>query len=75
MDKIGIFKGKNISEMTREELLDFASWAGKKIAELETVNTATKDHRLHKEVGYNKKPYRTLSQCIWDEFIRFFRLK
>lgn len=33
MDKIGIFKGKDISKMTREELLDFAEWAGKQMQE------------------------------------------
>lgn len=34
MDKIGMFKGKPISEMTREELLEFASWVGKEVEEL-----------------------------------------
>jgi len=33
-DEIGMFKGKKISEMTREELLDFARWAGKEIERL-----------------------------------------
>lgn len=40
MDKIGYFKGKPISEMSREELLEFAQWAGKKIWELENQETA-----------------------------------
>lgn len=34
-DKIGVFKGKPISKMTRDELLDFASFASQKIQELE----------------------------------------
>lgn len=38
MDKIGTFKGKNISEMTREELLNFAEWAAKRIWEQEKEN-------------------------------------
>lgn len=35
MKKIGLFKGKEISEMNRVELLDFARWASKRIEELE----------------------------------------
>lgn len=35
MKKIGLFKGKEISEMNRVELLDFACWASKRIEELE----------------------------------------
>ena len=43
MDKIGIFKGKFISRMTRNELLDFAEWAGKKIEELEKMEKQDKE--------------------------------
>ena len=50
MDKIGIFKGKAISEMTREELLDFAAWAGKRIVELERKGEKHHDLDLQREV-------------------------
>ena len=32
---IGIFKGKVIENMTRDELLEFAAWAASKIDELQ----------------------------------------
>lgn len=50
MDKIGIFRGKPISEMSREDLLTFASWAGKRIAELETLADKHQDLDLNREV-------------------------
>lgn len=43
MDNIGYFKGKPISEMTREELLDFAKWAGMRIYELQRMEDKTQD--------------------------------
>lgn len=49
MDRIGIFKGKPISEMTRDELLDFAEWAGKEISRLIKIEGETEDFRLCKE--------------------------
>lgn len=49
-DPIGMFMGKNISQMSREELLEFATWASKKIQELEVVERATRDYRIDKEV-------------------------
>jgi hypothetical protein len=50
MDSIGIYRGKNISEMTREELLDFARFAGKEIQRLQKISDETLDFRLNKEV-------------------------
>jgi hypothetical protein len=50
MDKIGIFKGKPISTMTRDELLDFATWAGKRIQGLEKIEQETQDYRIDKEI-------------------------
>lgn len=31
MDKIGIYRGKPISDMTRDELLEFVDWICKKL--------------------------------------------
>lgn len=50
MDKIGTFKGKPISEMSRDELLEFAKWAGKRISELETIERETEDFRIDREL-------------------------
>ena len=51
MDKIGTFKGRPISEMTREELLEFAIWAGKEINRLNIIERETQDFRINKELG------------------------
>jgi len=37
MEKIGTFRGKEISQMNREELLEFAAWAAKRIEGLEKI--------------------------------------
>ena len=50
MDRIGLYRGKNISEMTRDELLDFAEYAGKELARLNKMEIATQDHRIKKEL-------------------------
>ena len=55
MDKIGYFKGKPISEMTREELLHFAQWAGNKIAELQSIADKHMELDLHKEIFTKEK--------------------
>lgn len=55
MDKIGYFKGKAISEISREELLDFATWAGERIASLEGIEKETEKFRINKEVLSNLK--------------------
>ena len=39
IDKIGMFYGKPISSMTREELLEFAEWSAKEIQRLQGQNT------------------------------------
>jgi len=46
-----MFKGKNISGMTREELLDFATWAGKELDRLNQIERSTRDFRIEKEVS------------------------
>ena len=51
MDKIGTFKGRPISEMTREELLEFAICAGKEITRLIIIERETQDFRINKELG------------------------
>ncbi len=48
--KIGLFKGKEISEMTRDELLVFATWASKRIEELQAIEQSTEDFRLDREM-------------------------
>jgi hypothetical protein len=53
MDKIGIFRGKPISGMTREELLEFAAWAGQRIYELEKMADKHLDLDLNREVISN----------------------
>ncbi len=50
MDKIGIFKGRGISEMTREELLEFAEWAAKEIVFLQKIAEESLDLRIKKEI-------------------------
>ncbi len=54
MDKIGMYKGKNISDMTREELLDFAKWCAGRIQTLERIESETQDFRLNKEIRFLK---------------------
>lgn len=44
MDPIGIYKCKGISTMNRDELLDFARWAGKHIPYLQRI--ADKHHEF-----------------------------
>lgn len=49
-DEIGMFKGKFISEMTREELLDFARWAAPTLERLMKIERETADLRIGKEI-------------------------
>lgn len=49
-DKIGLYRGKPISEMNREELLNFALWAVQRIEGLEKIEKDTQDYRIEK--GY-----------------------
>jgi len=49
-DNIGYFKGKAISKMSRDELLDFAVWAGKEIYRLNKVERDTENYRIEKEI-------------------------
>jgi len=51
MDTIGTFKGKPISTMSKEELLDFAKWASYRTQELEKIESDTQEYRLKKEVN------------------------
>lgn len=53
MDKIGIFRGVEISKMNKEQLLDFASWAGKRIEHLERLESETPHFRIKKEIEDN----------------------
>lgn len=50
MDDIGMFKGKYIGEMSHDELLDFARWAGKRISALEQIERETRDYRIGQEI-------------------------
>jgi len=47
--KIGIFRGREISEMDREELLAFAAWAALRIEGLEAIESSTMESRLDLE--------------------------
>ena len=49
-EKIGIFRGKPISEMDRDELLYFAEWASKRIDILEKLADKHLDLDLEREV-------------------------
>jgi len=49
-DKIGIYRGKPISQMSREELLDLAEWAGKEIWAYEQLKEETLEYRIDKEI-------------------------
>lgn len=50
-----MFKGKFISTMTKEELLDFARWAGKRIGDLEKIEASTQDFRIEQELQANRE--------------------
>ena len=52
MDKIGLFKGKPISKMSREDLLVFAEWAGKELDRLNQIarDPAVQDLRIRREL-------------------------
>lgn len=49
-EKIGMYKGKFISQMNREELLDFAEWSAHEIERLQAVERDTQEIRLEKEI-------------------------
>jgi len=55
--KIGLFRGKEIAEMSREELLEFAKFVANRIQYLEKIEMETEDYRLKKEADiiFNKK--------------------
>lgn len=50
MEGIGMYKGKFISKMTRDELLDFAKWAARRIQDLEKISDIHHELDLHREV-------------------------
>ena len=50
MNLIGKFKGKEITEMDRDDLLDFAKWASVRIQHLEKLAERHMDLDLEKEV-------------------------
>ena len=50
IDEIGMFYGKCISQMSREELLEFAKWAGKKIEELENKVEIAQPYLIDREL-------------------------
>jgi len=52
-DPIVYFKGKLISEMTREELLDCMRWFSKEIERLNRIERETEDYRIKKEIPTN----------------------
>ena len=45
-----MFKGKEISNMTRDELLDFAEWAGHEVFRLQKIADSHYELDLRKEV-------------------------
>ena len=47
--KIGLFRGQEISDMSMNELRDFARWASQEIQRLTTIETVTLDVRLDLE--------------------------
>ncbi len=47
---IGMFKGKFLEEATREELLDFAGWAGGELNRLTKIENETQDYRIRQEI-------------------------
>jgi hypothetical protein len=49
VDNIGYFRGKAIGAMSREELLEFAGWAGPRIVELEKMADKHLDLDLNRE--------------------------
>ena len=49
-EKIGIFRGKAISQMSGDELLDFAVWAAKRIEHLANLAEKHADLDLEMEV-------------------------
>lgn len=54
-DPIGMWCGENISEMSKERLLEFSAWAAREIECLEKIVQETKEYRLNKEVRIDKE--------------------
>ncbi len=50
MDEIGVFRGKPISSMTRDELIGFARWVALELGRLSKVARDTQEFRLEKEI-------------------------
>jgi hypothetical protein len=49
-DKIGLFNGKEVSDMNREELLEFARFATNRIVFLQTLAEEYQPDELHSKV-------------------------
>lgn len=47
---LGLFRGKEIADMDREELLEFARWAVGRLQELQIIEQETQDYRINKEI-------------------------
>ena len=54
-DPIGMYKGKEISTMTREQLLEFADFAATEIQMLQSIVNQTEESRLRREAGFGSK--------------------
>lgn len=71
-EEIGLFTGKSISDMTREELIVFATWAGKRIFELEKrlgnkdlLDCQTFSQALERErEAVSRKNHQIVSGCM-----------
>lgn len=51
-----MFQGKSISNMSREELLDFARWASPQLEFLQRQSMVSLNERIDKEVMSNISP-------------------
>lgn len=49
--KIGTYRGKEVADMDRGELLEFAKWASKRIEELEVIERDTQNFRIEQQIN------------------------
>lgn len=66
IDPIGIWCGENISEMSRERLLEFAAWAAKRIEGLQKIEQETQEYRIEKEIGHPKRKFTGLERFLFE---------
>lgn len=70
VEEIGRFKGKFISKMSRDELLDFAAYASTRIQSLEILEHKYADLEIKEELAKTFGP-----ETWWEKIIRIIKKK